>query len=178
MKQYLWRAIPVVMLVILAALFWRGLSLDPQKLPSTQLGHRLPEFRLPVLTGPKQIFTSESLRGEISILNVWASWCEACIEEQAFLLQLSKSGMPVFGLNYKDDRNNALQWLQEWGNPYRAIGEDSKGNAAIDLGVYVTPETFLIDKQGVIRFRHVGILSKDVWQRDFAPRIKELQERS
>lgn len=114
--------------------------------------------------------------GQIALLNVWASWCAACVDEQVFLMQLSREALPIYGLNYKDKTNDARRWLSEWGNPYKAIGEDKAGKVAIDLGVYGAPETFLIDKKGLIRYRHVGVLDEKAWLSDFLPLIKRLQD--
>ncbi|MDP1603942.1 MAG: DsbE family thiol:disulfide interchange protein [Legionella sp.] len=175
MKLSIWRLLPVVVFAMLAIFLWRGLSLDPQKLPSVQVGHPLPAFNLPVLGDTQHQFNPAILQGKVLLLNVWASWCEACVEEQLFLMQLKEKGIPLYGLNYKDDAQNAAQWLTEWGNPYQLIGEDKDGKVAIDLGVYGAPETFLIDKKGFIRFRHVGILDEENWTREFLPRIQQLQ---
>lgn len=174
MKIGFWRLIPLVIFASLVFFLWRGLALDPQKLPSTQIGKSLPAFQLTRLDD-KNLFTPQLMQGQVALLNVWASWCAACIDEQVFLMALSREGFPLYGLNYKDNRQNALNWLSEWGNPYRAIGEDSQGKVAIDLGVYGAPETFLIDKHGFIRFRHVGVLNEAIWKTDFLPRIKLLQ---
>ncbi|MDI9818588.1 MULTISPECIES: DsbE family thiol:disulfide interchange protein [unclassified Legionella] len=170
-----WRLLPLLVFGALAIFLWRGLSLEPQNLPSAQLGKSLPDFQLATLD-KETLFTPQILEGQVSLLNVWASWCPACMEEQVFLMRLSRQGVPVYGLNYKDEPQNARHWLDEWGNPYRAIGEDKEGKVAIDMGVYGAPETFLIDKKGIIRYRHAGILDERVWDSEFIPRIKQLQE--
>ena len=174
----LWRLLPFLIFSALVFFFWRGLSLDPRKLPSVQLGQSLPDFRLPSLADVNQSFTPASLRGQVSLLNVWASWCAACVDEQDFLMKLAAQGVPLYGLNYKDRPEEAKAWLREWGNPYRRIGSDTAGKVAIDLGVYGAPETFLVDAQGVIRFRHVGVLDEASWKRDFLPRIHQLRGES
>lgn len=174
MKMSFWRLGPFIIFIVLALFLWRGLSLEPQTLPSVQVGKSLPDFQLPML-GKEQVFTSLLLKGQIALLNVWASWCSACKEEQVFLMQLSQENIPIYGLNYKDTTEEAKRWLGEWGNPYRAIAEDKEGKVAIDLGVYGTPESFLIDKKGVIRYRHVGVLTQTVWQNEFLPLILRLQ---
>ncbi len=173
-----WRLLPFMLFVVLVLFFWRGLSLEPQKLPSSQLGRPLPAFNVPVLGHEENTMTSGNLRGQVILLNVWASWCAACVEEQVFLLQLAKEGMPLYGLNYKDNTDQALKWLAEWGNPYRLIGEDAQGRVAIDLGVYGAPETFLIDSHGVIQYRHAGVLDEDSWKKEFLPRIDQLKRQS
>ena len=178
MKFRVWRLLPISLFAVLVVFLWRGLSLDPQKLPSVQVGQQVPIFNLSVLGKDKNVFTSEALRGQVSLLNVWASWCSACSEEQVFLMQLKEKGVPVFGINYKDDSTNAIQWLAEWGNPYEIIGEDKDGKVAIDLGVYGAPETFLIDRNGIIRFRYAGILDANSWAKEFLPRINTLRATS
>lgn len=176
MKATYWRLIPLVLFAMLVMFFWRGLSLDPQHLPSVQLGKSLPVFELPALGDGSETLMSKRLRGHVVLLNVWASWCRACSEEQVFLMELARQGVLIYGLNYKDTLNNARQWLAEWGNPYQAIGSDLNGLVAIDLGVYGAPETFLIDKAGVIRYRHAGIMTPDVWAKEFLPKMIELEK--
>jgi cytochrome c biogenesis protein CcmG/thiol:disulfide interchange protein DsbE len=178
MKINAWRLLPFLLFTTLLIFLWKGLSLNPHELPSTRVGQSIPWFKLPVLGDKTQVLTPMSFRGKIVVLNVWASWCEACTEEQAFLTQLSNQGIAMYGLNYKDTTQHAQAWLSEWGNPYLMIGEDVQGHAAIDLGVYGAPESFLIDKDGVIVYRHVGILTPSIWQQKFAPIIKRLEGRS
>ncbi|GGI78722.1 DsbE family thiol:disulfide interchange protein [Legionella impletisoli] len=176
MRVRIIKLLPLLLFALLVLFFWRGLSLDPHKLPSTMIEKPLPDFSLPELSHRDRLFTPKDLNHEISLLNVWASWCDACAQEQVFLMQLATEGVPIFGLNYKDNPNDAKQWLSEWGNPYKLIGEDKDGRAAIDLGVYGTPETFLIDKKGRIRYRHTGPMTPLVWEQAFIPRWKELEE--
>ncbi|WP_419420650.1 DsbE family thiol:disulfide interchange protein [Legionella sp. D16C41] len=175
MKKYLLRLTPLVLFALLAIFLGRGLFLEPQKLPSAQLGQSLPQFKLPLLTAENKVLTNNDLQGDVSILNVWASWCTACSEEQVFLLRLADVGVPIFGLNYKDNNDNAKKWLAEWGNPYKKVGSDTAGKVAIDLGVYGAPETFLIDAKGIIRYRHAGALDEKVWAEEFLPRILQLK---
>lgn len=178
-----WRAIPFILFALLVVFFWRGLSLNPQNLPSVKLGQVLPYFELPMVgasTSTRDIgkgnkFTPNAMRGNVALLNVWASWCEACTQEQVFLLQLARQGVPIYGLNYKDNPDDASHWLSEWGNPYKIIGSDLRGQVAIDLGVYGAPETFLVDKAGVIQYRHAGILTAEVWRQEFLPRMEKLK---
>lgn len=166
--------IPLVIFLLLAALLWRGLQLEPRLLPSALLGQPLPDFELPDLLEPQHTVTSQDLTGRYSVLNVWASWCHACRSEHPIFLQLAQEeGVNIYGLNYKDDPNDAKTWLYQLGNPYVAIGADQVGKVAIDLGVYGAPETFLIDPQGIIRYRHVGILTPTIWQIEFLPRMQE-----
>lgn len=176
MRRVGWRVIPVVLFLLLSVFLWRGLSLDPHNLPSAQLGKKLPTFTVPQLQNPKSSFRSSQLRNQVALLNVWASWCAACVEEQVFMLQLAREGVPIYGLNYKDKSPEALQWLVQWGNPYKLIAQDIDGRVAIDLGVYGAPETFVIDKKGIIRYRHVGIMDKEVWLKEIQPLMRKLEQ--
>lgn len=176
MKRMSLRIIPLLFFFILALFLWRGLSLDPHKLPSVQLGKSLPNFTLGQLNNPKQTFNSTQLRNQVVLLNVWASWCEACVEEQVFMMQLAREGVAIYGLNYKDNSDNAAQWLTEWGNPYKLVLADKEGKVAIDLGVYGAPETFLIDKKGIIRYRHVGVMTQEIWTQDILPLKNKLEQ--
>ncbi len=176
MKRSGWKLIPVTLFLLLSFFLWRGLSLDPHQLPSVQLGKALPAFTVPQLQDREAVFSSSNLRNQVMLLNVWASWCEACIEEQVFMMQLARDGVPIYGLNYKDKSADALQWLSQWGNPYQLIGQDTEGKVAIDLGVYGAPETFVIDKQGIIRYRHVGILTQEAWTKEIAPLMRQLEQ--
>ncbi|MCP0914671.1 MULTISPECIES: DsbE family thiol:disulfide interchange protein [Legionella] len=178
MKTIYWRLIPLLLFLLMTYFFWRGLFLNPQALPSVQIGKTLPPFQLSRLDKEGEHFNSKNLQGKVALLNVWASWCAACADEQVFLLQLAHEGIPIYGLNYKDNKEHAAQWLTEWGNPYKQIGNDTTGKVGMDLGVYGTPETFLIDKKGIIRYRYAGILDAEIWQREFLPRIAELERAS
>lgn len=175
MKIKGWKLIPLLVFMLLTGFLWRGLSLNPRALPSVQVGKALPNFQLPLLNQTQQQFSVKSLQGHIVLLNVWASWCSSCSDEQAFLLTLANQ-IPIYGLNYKDSPKEATQWLHDWGNPYKAVAEDAQGKVAIDLGVYGTPETFLIDQHGIIRHRHAGELTAQIWNREFAPLLQQLQK--
>lgn len=176
MNKIGWKVIPIILFLLLSIFLWRGLSLNPHELPSVQLGKSLPEFSLPQLQNPDASFSSTQLRNQVVLLNVWASWCAACVEEQVFMLQLAREGIPIYGLNYKDKADDALHWLAQWGNPYKAIMQDREGKVAIDLGVYGAPETFVIDKKGIIRYRHAGVVTQEIWLKEIAPMIKQLEQ--
>ncbi len=178
MRTIGWKVIPIVLFLLLSIFLWRGLSLDPRHLPSVQLGKSLPVFTLPQLQEPNSTFSSTQLRNQVVLLNVWASWCAACIDEQVFMMQLAREGVPIYGLNYKDKAEDAVQWLAQWGNPYKLVVQDSEGKTAIDLGVYGAPETFVIDKKGIIRYRHVGIMNQEAWSKDILPLMKKLEQES
>jgi len=175
MKRTGWRVIPMILFLLLSIFLWRGLSLNPHELPSVQLGKPLASFKLPQLYHPDSFFSSSKLRHQVVLLNVWASWCEACVEEQVFLLQLAREGVPIYGLNYKDKASDALHWLDQWGNPYKLVIQDLEGKVAIDLGVYGAPETFVIDKKGIIRYRHAGVLNQELWSKEIAPLLQQLE---
>lgn len=175
MSKIGWRITPLILFVLLSLFLWRGLSLNPHELPSVQLGRAIPDFSLPELQHPDIFFNSAQIRNQVVLLNIWASWCNACSDEQVFLLQLAREGVPIYGINYKDNPDDALQWLAQWGNPYTLIVQDKEGKTAIDLGVYGAPETFLIDKKGTIRYRHAGVLTQELWQKEILPLMKQLE---
>lgn len=166
--------IPLAVFVVLACFLFKGLSLNPKELPSKLLDKPVPQFTLPSLLNESDSLTTTNFKGKISLLNVWATWCFACQDDHVFLMKLAKQGVNIIGLDYKDNRKQALNWLRSRGNPYQAIGFDKLGRVAIDLGVYGTPETFLIDEKGIIRYRHVGVLNDQTWRDLFMPRIKQL----
>lgn len=176
MKKIGWRVIPIVFFALLSFFLWRGLSLNPRDLPSVQVGRALPDFTLSELPPSDSSFNSQQLRNQVVLLNVWASWCAACTEEQVFMLQLARQGIPIYGLNYKDKPEDAVQWLAQWGNPYQRVVQDRDGKVAIDLGVYGAPETFVIDKKGIIRYRHAGVMTQALWQKTIAPLMKQLEQ--
>ncbi|MGA9853400.1 MAG: DsbE family thiol:disulfide interchange protein [Gammaproteobacteria bacterium] len=176
MKRTLLFSSPIIVLLALVAVFWRGLYLDPRILPSPLIGKSVPAFSLPRLDDPRQSFTQQEFLGKISILNVWATWCVACRDEQQTLVQFAKQNViPVYGLDYKDDHQDALDWLAQKGNPYAAVAFDATGNVAINWGVYGAPETFLIDQHGIIRYKYIGPLTPDVIQNNLLPRIEALR---
>ncbi len=175
MKKYLSLGlVPLCLFGLLAVFFWRGLSLNPSELPLAQLNQKMPAFEVPILGDNTRLFSSEHMQGHPAVLHVFASWCTSCAKEQVFLLKLADEGVPLYGLNYKDNPFDAMQWLQAFGNPYRMIGMDKDGHTGIDLGVYGTPETFLVDSEGMIRYRHVGILTADVWNEVVLPQWKAI----
>ncbi|WP_233802213.1 DsbE family thiol:disulfide interchange protein [Paraburkholderia sp. HP33-1] len=173
MKRFL---IPLAMFAALVALLLVGLRHDPRRLPSALIGKPAPEFDLPKLNEPQQRLSTRALRGEVWILNVWASWCESCRDEQAPLVELSRRHVaPVFGLNYKDDRASALQWLAQAGDPYTSSIVDRTGQTAIDYGVYGVPETFVVDRAGIVRYREAGPLTRASIDSVILPLVRKLQ---
>lgn len=166
--------LPLIIFAILAMVLFRGLSLDPTAMPSALIDRPLPAFSLPAL-GEDATLTQTNLQGQAALLNVWATWCVSCRVEHPYLLQLARQGVPVFGLNYKDDDAQALGWLKELGNPYRAVIADREGTLGLDLGVYGAPETYLLDANGVVRYRHVGVVDETVWRTVLEPLYTSLR---
>lgn len=172
MKKYL---VPLAIFVVLGLLLAYGLNLDPRKIPSPLIGKSLPAFSLTTVADPARKVGRDDLLGRAYLLNVWASWCVACRQEHPFLNKLARNKtVPIIGLNYKDKREDALGWLGSLGNPYELSLSDNDGRLGIDLGVYGVPETFVIDKQGVIRYKQIGPITPEVWEQKLAPLIREL----
>jgi cytochrome c biogenesis protein CcmG, thiol:disulfide interchange protein DsbE len=173
MKRFV---IPLIVLAALVALLAAGLRHDPRRLPSALIGKPAPAFELPRLDAAHQTLSSRAMRGQVWILNVWASWCEACRDEHAALMQFAASGAaPVYGLDYQDEPEPALQWLAQAGDPYVATLVDRDGHTGIDFGVYGVPETFVIDRAGVVRYRHAGALTKASLNDVILPLVGRLQ---
>ncbi len=167
--------IPLAIFAVLAVLFWRGLSLDPTAMPSSRVGDPMPAFNLPTVRDASAEVTQDTLKGEVSLVNVWATWCAACRIEHPFLVRLAEQGMPIYGVNYKDDVEEAKRWLAELHDPYRLSVVDQDGRLGVDLGVFGAPETYVVDKQGVIRHRHVGIIDQRVWDEELGPLVERLK---
>lgn len=169
------RILPFILLFALLAVLWRELFYaKPSDLPSALVGEDVPTFKLPLLYQPQVFFTNKDFNGKVALLNVWASWCYPCSVEQPMLQKISTDyHVPIYSINYKDKPEDAKTWLHDNGNPYVLIGADRAGDAAIDLGVYGTPETFLISAQGKIIYRHVGIIDQKSWDDILYPLIKK-----
>ena len=151
--------IPLFVFVVLITFFAIGLTKDPRVIPSPLIGQSVPLYQLKRLLRPENEISTDNFMGSDFVLNVWASWCAACLEEHHLLMKLSEvADIPIVGLNYKDSRNEALQWWTENGNPYLQTWFDPQGKFGIELGVYGVPETFFIDKNGIIRHKHIGPL--------------------
>ena len=169
--------LPLVLFLALAGFLLRGLQLDPRAMPSALIDQPLPEFSLPVL-GQQRIIDRAGVIGEVALFNVWATWCVSCRVEHPYLNQLTQQGVPVYGINYKDNDTDALRWLQQLGDPYRLSLVDAQGSLGLDLGVYGAPETYVVDASGIIRYRHVGVVNEQVWQQVLQPIMLELQRES
>ena len=175
MKAWRW-TIPLAIFVVLMAFLWVGLGRDPREVPSPLIGKPAPAFRLAQLHAPGQMLSTDDLKGKVWLLNVWASWCVSCRVEHPLLLGLAKANLvPVYGLDYKDKPDDGRAWLAQNGNPYAASIVDQDGRVGIDYGVYGVPETFLIDKGGIIRYKQIGPLSMDTLQQKILPLVRELQ---
>lgn len=173
MKRFL---LPLGVFAVLVVFLGIGLTLNPREVPSPLVGKAAPAFSLPTLDAPSRSLSPAQLRGQVWLLNVWASWCVSCRQEHPLLVELGKSGVvPVYGLNYKDERPKALAWLQEFGNPYTGSVMDADGRVGIDYGVYGVPETFVVDRDGVIRYKQIGPITPEVLKEKILPLVRKLQ---
>jgi cytochrome c biogenesis protein CcmG/thiol:disulfide interchange protein DsbE len=172
MKRYL---LPLIAFAVLVGFLAVGLKLNPREVPSPLIDKPAPAFTLPTLHAPGESIGTQDLRGKVWLLNVWASWCVACRIEHPLLVELAGSrAVPIYGLNYKDQPDAALGWLKQHGNPYVASLQDTKGLVGIDYGVYGVPETFVIDKEGVIRMKHIGPVTPEVLRDQILPLVRKL----
>ncbi len=169
--------LPLGLFVGLVIIFIYGLQHDPRHVPSPLIDKPAPAFNLPTLHSPEINIHLEDLKGKVSLLNVWASWCVACRTEHPILIGATSKypNLNLYGLNYKDKREDALQWLQQLGNPYIENAFDESGSISIDYGVYGAPETFVIDKAGIIRYKHIGPINKQQLETIILPLVKELE---
>jgi cytochrome c biogenesis protein CcmG/thiol:disulfide interchange protein DsbE len=167
--------IPLVVFLALAAFLAVGLTRDPREIPSPFIGRAAPGFKLEQLADASAAFTPEEMKGKVWLLNVWASWCVACRVEHPLLVEMSKQkAVPIVGLNYKDKRDEGLQWLRRFGDPYSLSAYDVDGKVGIDYGVYGVPETFVIDKQGVIRYKQIGPITPEALEKKIMPLVRKL----
>lgn len=172
MRKFL---VPLLLFAVLGVILYFGLSQDPRAIPSPLIDKPLPYFSLATLSDPSRRISSDDLRGRVYLINVWASWCVACRDEHALLIEMANQKIvPLIGLNYKDKREDALKWLAEMGDPYELSVADRDGRIGIELGVYGVPETFLIDRDGVIRLKHIGPLTSEELQKTLLVKIKAL----
>ena len=172
MKYFL----PLGVLAVVVGFLFVGLQLKPREVPSPFIGKAAPAFQLQQLQAPDRPFQPEAMRGKVWLFNVWASWCVSCRAEHPVLVELAKRNLvPIVGLNYKDKRDEALKWLAHFGNPYVLSVSDLDGRVGIDFGVYGVPETFVIDREGVIRYKHIGPLTDDDVKEKILPLVERLQ---
>jgi cytochrome c biogenesis protein CcmG/thiol:disulfide interchange protein DsbE len=176
----MWRYLsPITLFVVLAGFFAVGLYRDPSIVPSPFIGKQAPAFERPTVEDPTRMVSTADFAGKPYIVNVWGTWCVECRREHAVLLEIAKQNViPIVGLNWKDDLQQAQSWLQQLGNPYAVTAFDQKGGAGIDWGVYGAPETFLIDAHGIVLYKYISPMTMEVWNREFLPRINSDKARS
>lgn len=175
MKRFI-LLVPLFAFVAVGAFFAVGLTRDPSRIPSQLIDRPLPTFDLPPIQGFDQGLASSELIGEVALINVWGSWCVSCHIEHPVLMQLAETkAVPIYGLNWKDKPGDGAAWLERFGNPYTKIGDDQGGRVAIDLGVTGAPETFVVDKEGRVRYKYVGPITPDAWSQVLLPLIEELR---
>ena len=169
--------LPLALFLVLAAYFWIGLGKDPHAIPSVLIDQKVPPFELAPLAGRERGFSSNDLLGQVSLVNVFGSWCVACRIEHPFLAQLKKEGVvPIYGIDWREkDAQAGPAWLARWGDPYTLVGDDPESRAAIAFGVTGAPETFVVDAQGIIRYKQVGPITREVWEETLWPIVRRLQ---
>ncbi|MBO9469095.1 DsbE family thiol:disulfide interchange protein [Endozoicomonas sp. G2_2] len=172
-----WRlVIPVVVVLMLIVLLGYGLTRRPDVLPSALIDKPAPQFDLPTLASDRERIRTADLKGKVTLVNVWASWCVACRAEHALITEISRrTGVPVVGLNYKDTKEGALRWLGRYGNPFAVVAFDRSGEVGIDWGVAAVPETFVVDRQGTIRYKVVGAITRDEMNDTLVPTLERLK---
>ncbi|WP_394230722.1 DsbE family thiol:disulfide interchange protein [Shewanella colwelliana] len=176
MKKRLVLFIPLVLFLVMGVFLYKGLFLNPQQLDSALEGKPIPAFQLERLEDSNEIITNESLKGQVSLLNVWATWCPSCKYEHPYLMRLARQNiLPIYGINYRDERALAVRELTREGDPYTKNIFDHDGRLGLDLGVYGAPESYLVDHNGIIRFRYAGPIDMRVWKETLFPMIQELQ---
>ena len=169
--------LPLGLFIVLVGFLAIGLTLDPREVPSPLVGKAAPDFTLPQLADPARKFSPAEMKGKVWMLNVWASWCVSCRDEHPLLVELAKSGVvSLYGLDYKDQNADAERWLRQFGNPYIMSLVDADGRVGIDYGVYGVPETYVIDKAGVIRYKHIGPVTTNVLNGKILPLVRNLQQ--
>lgn len=175
--SHLAHVVPLLVFAVIAVVFAIGLTLDPRVVPSVLIGKPVPEFDLPPVKGRTLGLSDKDLKGEVSLVNVFASWCTACLEEHPLFMKLARDNVvPIHGLNYKDKPDDAERWLDRLGDPYTRTGADRDGRVAIDWGVYGVPETFVVDRQGRIAHKHIGVLKQEAFENDILPIIYDLRK--
>lgn len=179
--------IPLIIFVVLAAMLYWGLGRDPNAMPSALISRPVPAFQLPdlgqlkaaddatlVVTGQAELLDESLFLGQVSLLNVWATWCVSCRVEHPYLMDIAETGVRIIGLNYKDEVGAAQQWLVKYGDPYAQTISDPTGGLGLDLGVFGAPETYLVDHLGVIHYKHIGVVDDRVWRTTLQPKYLQL----
>ncbi|MAM86726.1 MAG: DsbE family thiol:disulfide interchange protein [unclassified Hahellaceae] len=173
MRRRILLFIPLLVFIVLILLFNAQMDTDPTKLEMARAGQPVPEFSLEALDSPDRLLTNADLPAQPYLINVWATWCPACRVEHPYLLDLKKRGVEIIGLDYKDERPKAQDWLKDLGDPYTLVLYDKAGRLGLDLGVYGAPETYVVDSEGLLRYRHIGIVNERVWQDVLRPQLIE-----
>ena len=177
MRKVVVYLLPLVAFLVVAAFLMRGLWLNPREIPSPLIDKPAPSFSLAQLARPESQFSPADMKGQVWLLNVWASWCVACRQEHPLLVDLAgRKAVPIIGLNYKDKPDAAAAWLTQLGNPYDLSVKDMDGRIGIEYGVYGVPETFVIDKNGVIRYKQIGPITEEVWKSKMLPMLETLRK--
>lgn len=168
--------IPLGLFSIFSLILWKGLSLAPKNLPDLMSDTQIPKFTLPLINDPMKIITEQELKGEVGLIHVWATWCSVCLQEHAELLNLNKQypEYPIYGISFQDETNVVLSVLNSQGNPFKLSISDENGHLGFELGLRGTPETFIIDKQGTIRYHHMGMLTLEEFEKNLLPKLKAL----
>ncbi len=168
--------VPLAAFLLLVVMFVVGLTKDPSRIPSPLLNNPAPTYELPSLADPEVLVGSTTYANKMALVNIWATWCPGCRQEHDFLVELANENvLPIFGLNWRDNRPDALRWLEALGDPYIATAFDEDGRIGIDWGAYGAPETFLVDENGIVIYKHIAPLTRDIWQREFVPLITAAQ---
>jgi cytochrome c biogenesis protein CcmG/thiol:disulfide interchange protein DsbE len=168
--------LPLGLFIVLLGFLAVGLNRDPREVPSPLVGKPAPAFEVPQLHQPDKAFSPQQMLGKVWLFNVWASWCVSCRQEHPVLVEYSKKGLPIVGLDYKDQREDGLRWLRQYGDPYLLSAYDGDGRVGINYGVYGVPETYLIDKAGTIRYKHIGPITPEAMEKKILPMMKELDK--
>ncbi len=177
-KNLLRWGLPFLIFLLIIFFSWYGLHRDPRSIPSPLLNKFVPKFQAKTLQNPHELITEKNFIGHVTILNVFATWCIACHAEHSIWIEAwhDLQRTKIFGLNYKDEREKSQQWLKQYGNPYEKIIDDPNGIIGINFGVYGTPETFIIDSQGIIRFKYIGPVSPTIWNTILLPEVKKWEK--
>jgi cytochrome c biogenesis protein CcmG/thiol:disulfide interchange protein DsbE len=170
--------LPLIAFACLVGMFVVGLTMDPSRIPSPLIGNPAPDYALPSLQDPDVMVGSANFAGKVALVNIWATWCPGCRQEHGFLMELAADNVvPIYGLNWRDNRPDALQWLHGLGNPYVNSGFDEDGRVGIDWGAYGAPETFLLNSDGMVVHKHIAPLTREIWEQEFMPLIRQLETR-
>ncbi|HLV78574.1 MAG TPA: DsbE family thiol:disulfide interchange protein [Marinobacter sp.] len=171
--------LPLVFAVAIGVFLFAGIGKDPTKLESALIGKPVPRFELQDLHAPERMLDNSVFEGQVSLLNVWGEWCPACWDEHGYLMHLAQyEGVRIVGLNYKDQRETAFSFLRKLGDPYETVIYDPRGSLGFDLGVYGAPETYVIDAEGIVRYRHVGVVNERVWREILLPVVNQAKGNS